>query len=171
MSFVKAFWDHPTKQMGKKANKQHHLLAFSCYQTLIEPLQCRTTFPSCFFIFFICSFISRHFHSLRKLIMLLSVVWGVPLLCYRMTGVGLFLKQSRQESTEKRACSRHRYCILSAARESVMERLRGRAGRGRRDSGGMKDLRLNGKSGSEWNASCSGQQMLRLLGCCSKWVS
>lgn len=30
-----------------------------------------------------------------------------------------------------------------------MERLRGRAGRGRRDSGGMKDLRPNEKSGAE----------------------
>lgn len=52
-----------------------------------------------------------------------------------------------------------------------MERLRGRAGRGRRDSGGMKDLRPNEKSGAEWKASCSGRQMLRLLDCSSKWVS
>lgn len=153
--FVKVIQSHPNKQW-KKANKQHHLFCLQIKRpSLNTPLSDDFSILLLYLLYLL-------FH--KPSLPLPPQTYHAPLGGLKRPSTPLPhdrrwiipLTERAREHGEAHLLTSQVLYLVGGQGESVMERLRGRAGRGRRDSAGMKDLRLNGKSGSEWNALCSG---------------
>lgn len=147
--FVKVLRDYSTNQRGRKQTSIIFLPFLSIKRPALNPLLSDDFSILLLYLFYLL------FH--KPSLPLPPQTYHAPLGGLRRPSTPLPherrwiipLTERAREHGEARLLTSQVLYLVGGWGESVMERLRGRAGRVERDSGGMKDLRLNGKSGSE----------------------